>query len=1323
MTNIMIKKTGGHIARAVLIAFCMMLALMSWPGTFAVQPSQAGIAGTVAEKICTAKMRHVFGSDKPGAKSIDDIDGNHAISCNGYISICLQESGVLNKGESIGHTADGHSKGTVEDCVSGYSHLKAAADAGRCTYEFFPGGTSYSQLDSKYKQAGCVYIDKGTSNLNVGEDKIYGCQDTTTFSDVTKDMERNATFNDSGQCAIMVVIIPSHENSIIGAAYAAEEEEAEDYDLYSVSSNAGAAFQDALGSALTKEGEESSEEGDFEKGAPQAKDMINVCNDGTKTGNVCSYLGFVDDTKTKGKFKLLNVWQSKRTASSATFSYKQFRRTKAILTGKDVDGAYGFQSYANYGRMLADLGIDTTGAGTSVMRRTAGYAMMGAYLLASAVPFIFGYIAKFLTMLNPFVLVGEGANKLAASNSSLSELGKWTSNLWDILQDMSLFIIIPLFFAFSFGIALISHQPGGGSRIGNSFFQFIVRLIFITIAIPITGAIYTGFLNQLSGLAGYGTNATDGVVYSELIDFQGWASKTRLAPPSNVNFKWDTEKGAALIPDGSIREVAIKINGLADHKAGDSSEGLKQKFTVPTGFGMYDLSRTQYTSGKYDKEQSTSKAMELLKRYANGDVYSSSAFASEVNADRQALMTRKEEEYDKYKKMFLEGDVEADYPYALKPESIFGNGRLACSTDDGTGVAEYNWHGASGDSAPEAIAGDKKSDRVSTPGGLSTVGMYNYLNSKFDDSEITVYSSKKSTSEYVKDSHFAVSALGSGIWRWLWFAQSFVTLLCMAVIGLIYAVSLVMTGFRQGGKMLVSIPGAALGSMAFIGRFCAAFFVMIADILITIVFYSIFCELLQVLNEATSNIIPSATSSIAINVGGTSMPFMIGFSPLNFLGVIFSIFLILYVTWMAIRNRVVFIRSVDEVVSGSIGRMLGVKHGIGRGKRGSLLGAAAGTAAGVAAGHMLNNKLDGIGKGDTGGAKGGGDGSGGVGGLLSSAVGGSADDGSGGVFGGGGEGGVLGGITNAADAAGLDTSHGVQGFNDSVGNKLDSFADQASNGAMVGDSGGVGKMLGVDDLDNVNAETGVISGGGVTEAKSATGVSASDGSGAAGIAGRGGVVGSNSVNASKTAGGGAGPKQASAGTVSDSGGGGSTQSAGAMPQRSDPKSAKFFEGADRSAASVIDAGAAAQAKDGFVRGMQSGAFKNGEFTGNAKSLSGFAQNGAKAASMVDTYNNSKDEEWKKQNRSAYMNAKRQMARSQVVLARAGVKGADSTQYMSPAQWNNVAKNISGSYANHQQGQQQVAQTPGRITGQRSRAPGRAAQPSTGPTRGGGRSRA
>ena len=1134
--------------------------------------------------------------------------------------------------------------------------------------------------------------------------------------------EPQTNMSDDGQGA--------YQSPVLGTVYASEEEEeSEDYDLYTISTYASASLEDAMGGALTKEGEEdSSSEGDkeFEKGAPQAVSMLGDKGTHYKTGNVGTYLGYIDESKTKGKFKLSNIWQSKRTASSATFSYKQFSRVKSILFGTDdpngKTNAYGFQSYANYGRTLADLGLDTTGSGGAAVRRMCGYAMMAAYLLASAIPFIFGYIAKFLSVLNPFVLLGEGANKLAESPSSLSELGKWTSNLWEILQDMSLFVIIPLFFAFSFGIALIAHQPGGGSKIGNSFFQFIVRLMFITIAIPITGAIYTSFLDQLSGLAGYGTNASDGVIYAELVDFQGWASKTRLAPPKGVQFEWNIDEGYAEIPDGSIRELALNVNKLAGHEPGDFKASKKGQ-SVPTTFGMFDLSKVEYTTSDGKRNLSESTAFELLKRYANGDVYSSSAYASEVNADRQALMTKSEKNYDKYKKMFLEGTVEGtEYPYTSHTDddmndNIYGNGRLSCATGDDGGVYTLS------KDDPAGVA--KKDNRVTQPGGLSTVAMYNYLNSKFDDSEITVYSSKKSTSEYVKDSHFSVSALGTGVWRILWFAQSFVTLLCMAIIGLIYAVSLIMTGFRQGGRMLVSIPGAALGSMAFIGRFCAAFFVMIADILITIVFYSIFCELLQVVCEATSNIIPTTTSTVVLNLGGTSMPFMIGFSPLNLLGVLFSIFLILYITWMAIRNRVVFIRSVDEVVSGSVGRMLGVKHGIGRGHKGSLMKAAAGTAAGVAAGHLISNKLDGAGKpdGGEGGAKGGGilggDGEGGgigpIGGLVSSATGGSADDGSGGAGG-------LGFLQSDADSAsGGGTQAGGHG----------AFSNISGDGGMFGggsDSAfGEGKMLGVDDLNNVDAETGAMSAGGVTETKSAIGSSTEGSGGAAAIAGRGGVVGSDSVNASKTAGGGgAAPRKASAGIPDMDTGGASTQSAGNMPDPANAKSAKFYEGANKVADNVMNTGAAAQSRDGFVAGMQSGAFKNGEFTGNAKALSGIAQNGAKAANFVNRYDNNTDAKWKEEHRGDYRAAKKQMAQSQAVLARAGVNGANSKQYMSPAQWNGVAKNIASSYSAHQQqNQAQTSGAPGRITGQRTQAPGRSAQPNAGgtPGRGGGRSRA
>ena len=1059
------------------------------------------------------------------------------------------------------------------------------------------------------------------------------------------------------------------------------EDEADDYDLYNVSSDAAGAFQDALGGALTEDEEEDEYDGD---GSPKAAKMLEPASDAhILTGNVGTYLGFVDEKKSD--IQIESLFSAKRTQASVSFSYKQFRRMREIITGSG-SGAYGFMSYANYGRMLADLGLDTTAATGSFSRKAVGYPLMAAYLLAASVPYLFMYISKFLQMLNPFVLLGEGANKLASSNSSLSELGKWTSNLWDMLHDLSLFVIIPLFFAFSFGIALIGHQPGGKSEIKDSIFKFAIRLVFITLAIPITGAIYSSFLDQLGTLSGYGTGAADSVVYSELIDFQGWASYSRLSPPPGVDLVWDMDKEMAVIPKGSIRTTAKQVNEMADHIASDASESSYRKTDIiPSGFGMYDLSKVEYTAGGRRKDLANTKAMALLKRYASGDVYSSSAFASEVNADRQALMTKNDEDKEKYEKMFLEGDVGDGVPaYSATSDSIFGNGILACSSDTETGRATYNV----GSAPPQAT----DFNRVTDAGGLSTVAMYNYLNSKFNDSEVTVYSSKKSTSEYVKDSHYSVSAIGTGVWRVLWYAQALVTLFCMAIIGLIYAVSIVLVGLRQGFKLLTAVPGATLGSMAFIGRFVAAFFVMISDILITIVLYSVFCELLQVVVDATSNIMPASFETAGtVLMGDSAMtPLMVGFSPLNLIGVLFSILLILFVTIFAIRNRVVFIHSVDEVVSGAIGRMLGVKRDVGRGSKGSFLKTAAGTAAGAAIGGAVASKVvgaagaagaagaDGLGGGGAKGAWGaaGADGTDGAGGGLLSSAGERLD------------GLVSGGEVASESGAASVESGSASGFGSSEGGRLSSDGGAfSSEGAEVSGTSSNSTVSAVDNLDNVDAETGVMSAP-AGEAKSASG----------------GSVGSTSGEAKSAVGG--STRSAGGSSASIEPGGASSGSLGKMPDPSNPKAAALYQSADAVADKINDTGGAASGMKGFVSGMESSEFKDGKFTGNAGQLAAVANRGAHAADFVKKYNGA-DQSFKDANKQKFQNAQKQMAMAQHVLGKSGVTSASGQNIMSATQWRTTSANLASAYRNHVD-QKRVDQKQGP-----QRASGRQARPQTG----------
>lgn len=1084
------------------------------------------------------------------------------------------------------------------------------------------------------------------------------------------------------------------------------EDEADDYDLYNVSSDAAGAFQDALGGALTEEEDEDDYEG---KGAPKAKKMLAPAYSSKRlTGNVGTYLGFVDEKKSDVQIE--SLFSAKRTQASASFSYKQFKRMEEIITGEG-SGAYGFMSYANYGRMLADLGLDSTAATGSFSRKAVGYPLMAAYLLAASVPYLFMYVAKFLQMLNPFVLLGEGANKLAESNSSLSELGKWTSNLWDMLHDMSLFVIIPLFFAFSFGIALIGHQPGGKSEIRDSIFKFAVRLVFITLAIPITGAIYTSFLDQIGTLSGFGTGAADAVVYSELVDFQGWASYARLRPPENVKFIWDADKEMAVIPDGSIRTVAKEVNALADHAAGGDHSAYENADKIPAGFGMYDLEKIEHTAGGRRKDLANTKAMALLKRYASGDVYSSSAFASEVNADRQALMTISDAYKERYEKMFLEGEVDGDYPaYSTHGTSIFGNGGLACSTDDDTGRASYTA------STGLDFKLRREFNRVSHQGGLSTVAMYNYLNSKFNDSEVTVYSSKKSTSEYVKDSHFSVSALGTGVWRILWYAQALVTLFCMAIIGLIYAVSIVLVGLRQGFKLLTAVPGATLGSLAFIGRFVAAFFVMISDILITIVLYSVFCELLQVVVDATSNIMPASFSTAGtVLMGDSAMtPLMVGFSPLNLIGVLFSILLILFVTIFAIRNRIVFIHSVDEVVSGAIGRMLGVKRGIGRGNKGSGL---LKTAAGAAAGGIVASKVlgaagaagaagaDGLGGG---GAKGfwGADGADGLSGLAAKAEG-VMDN----IV--GESGGEVASETGAASGGSI--GHGAS-EGGRLGGDAGSFGVESGGGAFSSEGGSAGavenkSVAAIDNLDNVDADTGAMSSSSGATKSVSGGTAASTGS-----------VEAKAATGKPVAG--LSPRSASGSSAAVEPGGAGSQSLGKMPDKSNPKSAAFYQNADAVADKINDTGGAASGMKGFVNGMESSEFSAGKFTGNAGQLSQVAEKGARAASFVDKYNGA-DQAFKDANKQKFQNAQKQMAQAQHVLGRSGVTSASGQNIMSATQWRTTSANIASAYARHTGGERSMDNRrvdqqsgPQRAAGRQARAQSGGQRPAAQRSRGG-----
>lgn len=95
------------------------------------------------------------------------IKSKYRITCNGAVSLTLQEAGILNKNEMIRHKRYGK--------MLGKKYINRIAKKGKCKVVYFKKKKLYKNLPKKYKKAGCVYIYNHTAGINIGRDIIYQC--------------------------------------------------------------------------------------------------------------------------------------------------------------------------------------------------------------------------------------------------------------------------------------------------------------------------------------------------------------------------------------------------------------------------------------------------------------------------------------------------------------------------------------------------------------------------------------------------------------------------------------------------------------------------------------------------------------------------------------------------------------------------------------------------------------------------------------------------------------------------------------------------------------------------------------------------------------------------------------------------------------------------------------------------------------------------------------------------------------------------------------------------------------------------------------------
>lgn len=266
---------------------------------------------------------------------------------------------------------------------------------------------------------------------------------------------------------------------------------------------------------------------------------------------------------------------------------------------------------------------------------------------------------------------------------------------------------------------------------------------------------------------------------------------------------------------------------------------------------------------------------------------------------------------------------------------------------------------------------------VNQTGGLSSMSLYNYLNTEFKTKELICYSTD-SASNFVRKQHHSVNLIGTGVTSFLyWF-----NLLClcggMAVVGFGYAFAIIVSNIRRSWQIIFNMPLAMMGALQAIAKMIVYTIVMVIEIIGTIFMYTIMEDFMygvativekpfnvELQNPSSAIVLPTnsifAGDDVVTSIGD-GITCAGGFSSTVTISLmlLLSSFLLIWMTINAFRFRKSFVKSVDEMCAKVVNKFVvgndaGLPSAAGGGRHNSGPGLAPALAQGAAQGMMMHN--------------------------------------------------------------------------------------------------------------------------------------------------------------------------------------------------------------------------------------------------------------------------------------------------------------------------------------------------------------------------------
>lgn len=705
------------------------------------------------------------------------------------------------------------------------------------------------------------------------------------------------------------------------------------------------------------------------------------------SGSGGSLLGYSDEADTDG---LISGWiSSALSSSSAPFAYNGLRNVSVDGDSDSVTSS-ALWYYAQYGRMLKAAGLDSTGTEGGLapfVRGIAGTLIQLAYNVADSVHALFRAIVNVLSVINPFAFMKPDDSRLMVTDytdaitgshvtgiqyidndsgyvfdvsdnkvdvSRMRGLAGMVGKIYNDLRSYQPFIIGAAFVIMMTSILFTKKSLGEGKL---QIKRFIIRACAIVLAIPLCGSIYTTLLQSVTFDLAQG-GAADQKVLETFVDFETWAGMYGLSPGCL------SHDG-----DGLVLEGSISVN---DGSMTVSDATILNIRKMAYNVNMYGRNRTS-------NEVSHERAVDIVSRYANGAFFYSSSF-------EQFAKTRSGFWFEHDGKKYFSDIVEktaSESKFEDAADKLFSGDSSIANGKGMVNIFAYNVTSAS--SPCGNIHTDSSSIYKPVYGGngrLSTLAIYNYLTSSFDDTSVTVYSNEKAPSGFVRQSHYSVTLVGTGFNSFLYWLDCLVGLVVAGLIGWIFAISLILSAIRRFVHLVVTMPFALFGSLKSIARLIIYTIMLFVEIVVTILVYDLLMEILMTI----PGIIMSSFATILASDGGTDAVSitqgLVGPSPspvtstilagspsgimINALGIIIVVLLlsimfqIMFLT-AALKVRKSVVKFIDEMVTEFVEKLLGVKAApeAGGGGAGGKMAAAAAAGAGAGlAQHALAKSND-----------------------------------------------------------------------------------------------------------------------------------------------------------------------------------------------------------------------------------------------------------------------------------------------------------------------------------------------------------------------------